>query len=162
MPATNAMATMTSNGVNLVDEYDARSGFLALLEHVADARGADPDEHFNEIRATDRKEWHIGFPRDGARQKCLAGAGRADQENALGNAAAEFLKFFRIAQELDQLLDFILCLLDAGDIAKRDFVLVPGQHARFRFAEIERAFPGHADLLAKQKIKHEEEQGDGE
>src|SRR6266496_2910618 len=151
MPTPNAMATMTSNGVNLVDEYDARSGFLALLEHVADARGAHADEHFNEIRATDRKERHIGFPRDGARQKCLAGAGRADQENALGNAAAELLEFLGITQELDELLHFVLCFLYAGHIAKRDLVLIPGKHARFRFPEIEGAFPGHADLLAEQK-----------
>ena len=73
-----------------------------------------------------------------------------------------FWNFFGIAQELDELLHFILCFLDAGDILERDLVLVPGKHARLRFAEIEGAFPGHADLLAEQEVKHEQEKRDGE
>src|SRR5437773_40800 len=132
--AANAMAAVTADRVNLVDENDARGRFLALLEHVADARGANAYEHFHEIGAADRKEWDIRFARDGARQQRLAGARRSDQKNALGNAAAEFLEFFWITQKLDELLHFILCFLDTGDIAKCDFVFVAGEHARFRFA----------------------------
>ena len=92
--------------------------------------------------------------------KRLAGAGRTDHQHAFRNASAEFLKFFRVAQELDELLHFVFCFLDAGDIAKRDFVFVAGQHARLRFAEIERAFASHADLLAEQEIEHQQEKRD--
>ena len=67
-------------------------------------------------------------------------------------------EIFRVTQKLDELLHFVLCFLDTGDIAERDFVFVAGEHARLRFAEIKRAFPSHADLLAKQEIKHEQEQ----
>src|SRR4029434_1480957 len=153
---------MTPDRVNLVDKDDARSGFLALLEHVANARDTHADKHFNEIRPTDRKERDICFSRDGARQECLASAGRPDQKNPLRNAAAELLEFLGITQELDELLHFILRFLDAGDIAKCDLVLVPGKHARFRFPAIEGAYTRHADLLAEQEVKHEQEQGDGE
>ena len=99
-------------------------------------------------------------PGDGAREQSLAGSGRTDQQHALRNAAAEFLKLLRIAQELDQLLHFVLRLLDAGDVAEGDLVLVPREHARLRLAEIERAFAGHADLLAEEEIKNEEEKRD--
>src|SRR4030095_2606350 len=90
----------------------------------------------------------------------LAGSGRADQYHALWNPAAEFLKFFRIPQKFDELLNFILRFLDPGNIAECDLVFVAGEHARLRLAEIKRTFASHADLLAKQEIKHEQEQSD--
>ena len=80
----------------------------------------------------------------------------------LWECAPEFLKFFRIAQKLDQLLHFILGFLDAGDVAERDLVFVTGEHARLGFAEVERAFAGHADLLAEKKIENEEKERDRE
>src|SRR5207249_3377140 len=77
-------------------------------------------------------------------------------------APPELLKLFRVTQKLDELLDFILCFLDASDVAKCNFIFVAREHARFRFPEIERAFAGHADLLTKKKVKHEEKKGDRE
>src|SRR5437773_8786127 len=86
------MATVTAHGVNFIDENDARRGFLALLEHVADTRRADADEHFDEIRAANGEERDVCFARDRARQQRLARAGRANHQNAFWNTAAEFLK----------------------------------------------------------------------
>src|SRR6476619_8595506 len=106
MAAAHAMAAVAAYRVNFVDENDARRGFLSLLKHVADARGADTDEHLHEIRPADGEERHVSFTRDGARQQGLASAGRADHQDTFGNAATEVLKFFRVAQELDQFLNF--------------------------------------------------------
>src|SRR6266487_1636500 len=151
---------MAPNGVDLVDENDARRGFFALLEHVADAACANAYEHFNKVGAADGKERDIRLTRDGARQKRLARARRPHHQNALWNAAAEFLKFLRVTQKFDELLHFVFGFLDTGDITKCDFVLVSGEHARFGLAEIKRAFSSHPDLLAKQEIKHHQEKGD--
>ncbi len=63
------------------------------------------------------------------------------------------MKFLRIAQKLDQLLNFVLRFFDAGDVLERDLVFVTREHARFRFAEVERAFAGHPDLLAEKEIE---------
>src|SRR5436190_24124076 len=100
MSAAHAMAAVTAYRVDLVDENDARRGFLSLLEHVANARGADSDKHHYEIRAADGEKRHVSFTGDGACQQGLAGAGRSDHQHPLGNAATEFLKFFRVTQEL--------------------------------------------------------------
>ena len=70
------------------------------------------------------------------------------------------MKLFRVAQKLDQLLDFILGFLDTGDIAESDLVLVTRQHSRFRFPKVECAFSGHSDLLPEQEIEDEQEQRD--
>ena len=131
-----------------------------MLEHVAHARRADADKHLHKIRAADGEERHIRFACDSACQQCFARAGRANHEHALGNATAQFLEFFRITQKLDELLHFVFCFLDTGDIPKRDLVFVPGEHSRFRFPEIKRALSSHADLLAEQKVKHEQEKRD--
>src|SRR5256885_17265455 len=102
MSAAHAVSAMTAYRVDFVDENNAWRGFLALFEHVANARRADADEHLHEIGAADREERHVSFSRDGARQQGLASAGRADHQHALGNTATELLKFFRITQGLDQ------------------------------------------------------------
>ena len=54
--AAEAGAAMAADGVDLVDEHDAGRVLLALLEQVADARGADADEHLDEVGAADREE----------------------------------------------------------------------------------------------------------
>ena len=99
-----AVAAMAADRVDLVDEDDARRVLLGLLEHVAHAAGADADEHLDEVRARDGEERHARLAGDGAGEQGLAGAGRADQQRALGDLAAELGEALRIAQELDDLL----------------------------------------------------------
>ena len=72
--AAEAGAAVAADGVDLVDEDDAGRVLLALLEQVADARGADADEHLDEVRARDGEERHAGLAGDGAREQRLAGA----------------------------------------------------------------------------------------
>ncbi len=160
--AAHAVAAVAPDGVYLVNENDAGRGFFALLEHVADARSAHAHEHLHKIRAADGEEGNVGFAGNGPGQQRFAGARRAHHQHALGNAAAEFLKFFRVAQKLDQFLHFFLGFLHASHIAEGDFIFVARQHAGFGFAEIERAFAGHADLLAEKEIKQQQEKPDGE
>src|SRR5713226_495973 len=158
--AADAVAAMASNRVDFIDENDAGRGFFALLEHVAHARRADSDKHLDEIRTADREKRYVGFARDGARDQRFASARRSDEQNAFRNSSTEFLKLFRIAQKFDQLLHFIFRFLDTGNVAESNFVFITREHARFRFAEIERAFPGHSDLLAEEEIEHEQKKRD--
>ena len=53
-------------------------------------------------------------------QQRLAGARRADQQQAARNAAAELLEFLRVLQEVDDFLDFFLGLVAAGDVGEGD------------------------------------------
>src|SRR5436190_11179653 len=156
------MASMTTDRVNFVDENNARRGFLALLKHVANPAGANPDKHLDEIGTADREEWDISLAGDGAGEQGLAGAGRPDQKHAFRNAPPEFLKLLRITQKLDQLLHFILGFLDSGNVAESNFIFVAGQHARFGFAKVESALAGHADLLAEEERENEEKERDGQ
>jgi hypothetical protein len=69
--AAEAGAAMTADRVDLVDEDDAGRVLLGLLEHVAHARGADADEHLDEVRTGDREERHLGLAGDGRASSVL-------------------------------------------------------------------------------------------
>jgi hypothetical protein len=133
--AAKAGATMAADGVDFVDEDDARRVLLGLLEHVAHAGCADADEHFDEIRTGNREEGHIGFAGDRTRRQRLAGAGRADEQHAARDLAAEPLELLRIAQELDDFLEILLGFIDAGDVGEGDPAMRLGQKLRLRLAE---------------------------
>ena len=159
--AAETGATVTADRVDFVDEDDARRILLGLLEHVADARGADADEHFDEVRTGNGEERHVGFARDRARDQGLAGAGRADQQHAARNAAAEALEFAGIAQEFDDLLQVLLGLVDAGDVLESDAAMRFGQHLRARLAKAHR-LAGAALHLPRQEYPDADQRDEGQ
>ena len=85
--AAETRAAMAADGVDLVHEDDAGRRLLRLLEEVADARGADADEHLDEVGAGDREERDAGLARDRAREQRLAGA-RAARTGARPSGSA--------------------------------------------------------------------------
>lgn len=149
--ATETGATMATDGVDFVDEDDARCVLLRLLEHVAHAACADADEHFNEVRTGDREERHIGFTGDSTGEKRLTGTGRADQQHAAWNTAAKTLEFLRIAQEFDDFLEILFGFVDAGDILERDATMSLCQKLRLRLAE------AHGAARPALHLAHEEQ-----
>ncbi len=117
-PRPRAAAALAADRVELVDEDDRGRGLLGLLEEVAHAAGADADDHLDELRRRDREERHVGLAGDGARQQRLAGAGRAGEQDALGDHRAEAAVPVRVAQEVDDLDELVLGLVDAGDVVE--------------------------------------------
>ncbi|MCG3119772.1 MAG: hypothetical protein ALAOOOJD_02284 [bacterium] len=133
--AAQAGTAMPANRVNFVDENDAGRIFFALLEKIPHARSADADKHFDKIRAGHAEKRHPGFTGHRFREQRLARSRRAKQQRALRDFSAEPLEFFRIAQKFDDLAQFLLGLIRAGDVIERDFRAVFGEHFRARFAE---------------------------
>ncbi len=113
-----------SDSVDFVDEDDAGSVFLALLEQVADATRADADEHLNEVRAGDREERNVRFTCNRAGQQGFARSRRSDQQDAFRDTPTEFLEFLGLAKELDDFLQLFLGFLDARNVLERDFLLL--------------------------------------
>ena len=124
---------------------------LGLLEHVAHARGADTDKHFDEVGTGNREERHFRLAGDGLRQQGLAGTRRADHQNAARNTSAEFLEAGWIAQELDQFTDFFLGFVATRDVGEGDQIAVLVKQSRLALAEGE-----CAALAAALHLAHEE------
>ena len=135
--AAKAGAALAADRVDLVDEDDARAVLLGLLEQVADAGGADADEHLDEVRARDGEERHPGLARHGAGQQRLAGAGRAVEQHALGDLGAQRLVPRRVLQEVLDLVELFDRLVDAGDVGERGLGHVLGELLGARLAEAE-------------------------
>ena len=131
-------APRLADGVELVDEDDARRLRLRLLEEVADARRADADEHLDELRAADREERHLGLARDRACEERLAGTGRSDEENALRDLRAELAVPLGGFQELHDLEQLALRLVDAGNVVEADLDVLLAVDARAVLADRER------------------------
>src|SRR5579864_3520292 len=155
--ATEARASMTPDGVDLVDEDNARSILFALLKQVANPAGADADKHFYEIGTRDREEWNVGFACNRSSQQSFAGSRRSDKKHALGNASTQLLKLLRFAQEFDNLPQLFLGLIHAGHVLERDFLLLHRQQAGAALAEGQRLIaaslhlPDHEEPQCPQK-----------
>ena len=122
--ARSARAPGLAQGVELVDEDQAGGLGLGLGEQAADPRGADADEHLDEVGAREREERHARLAGDRLGQQRLAGAGRADEQDPLGNPAAERLVLLGRAEELDDLAELGDGLVVAGDVVEGDPALV--------------------------------------
>ena len=127
---------------------------LGLVEQVADAAGADADEHLDELRAGDAEERHAGLAGDGAGHQRLAGAGRADEQHAARDPRAERVELLGVLQELDDFLELGLGLVDAGDVGERHDGLVAEEHPGPALAEADRAWlfvPWACRIMKKMK-----------
>src|SRR5467141_1156402 len=120
MTASEAGAALASDGVDLIDEHDARRVLLRLVEQVADAACADTDEHLDELRSGDREERNSRLASHGLAKQRLASAGRANQEHPLGDARSKRDELFRIFEELHDLGELLLRFLHTRDVSERD------------------------------------------
>ena len=103
------------------------------------------------------KNGTLASPATARASQRLAGAGRADEQHAARNAAAEALELLRIAQELDDLLQVLLGLVDAGDVVEGDAAMRLGQKLRLGLAEAHGP-AGAALHLARQEDPGADEQ----
>src|SRR3989338_1411090 len=138
--AAHARAAHAAHGIYLIYEYDRGSGFLRDGEKVAHARGADADEHLDELGAGYGEERHARFTRDSPREQGFPGAGGTHQEHALGDARADLDEFLGVLEEVDDLGELRFCFPRARDVGERHFLhlVFRRDETRHRFAECER------------------------
>ena len=87
--------------------------------------------------------------------------GGPTEQSAARDAPAELLKLLRIAQELDDLLQILLRLIDAGDVIEGDAAMALGEQLRLGLAKAHG--PAAAGLhLAHEEDPHGDEQQHGE
>jgi hypothetical protein len=67
-PGAQRATAPLADRVDLVEEDQRRRLLLGLLEELADAGGAEADEHLDELRAGHEEERHVGLAGDRARE----------------------------------------------------------------------------------------------
>ena len=148
---------VAAHGVDLVHEDDAGRVLLGLVEQVAHARGADADEHLDEVRARDGEERHARLAGDGPGQQGLAGAGRAVEQHALGDAGAELLELLGVLQELLDLVELLDGFVGARHVLERDLGRIDAHPFGPALAEAH-----HLGAAALHAAHHEHHEGDDE
>src|SRR5580765_973750 len=128
MTSAQPCSTEPTNGIDFVDKDNARRMFFPLLEEIANTGCSDTDKHFYEIRSADTKERHTGFTGNGLGQQRFSCPGRTDNQDALGNAAAELLKLARILEKLDDLEHFVLGFIDTRNVGEQYLLTLLRQH----------------------------------
>ena len=118
--AEAAAVTGFADGIDLVDEDDARGDLCRLGEQVAHAGRAHAHEHLHKVRAGDGEKRHLRLAGDRLGQQRLARTGRADQQRALGDLRADGGVLFGVVQKIDDLLQRLLGLVLTGHVVERD------------------------------------------
>ena len=131
------LTTGPADGVDFIDEKNAGSFLLGLLEKVAHARSAHTHEHLHEIRAGNRQERHIGLSRHRLRQQGFTSSRRTYQQRALGNFRTDGFVFVGFLEEIDDLHDLDLRLLQSGNVLESHL---------FRVLLVEHLRPGLAHV----------------
>ena len=149
VPAAEAAASLTADGVDFIDEDNRGSRFLCLLKQVSDTAGADTDIEFDKVRAGDRQELYTGFSGDSLGQEGLTGSRRPNKQDALRNSGAHGRVGFRIFQEFDDLGQFFLFFVAACHIGKGLLVLLVASQAGSGLAEA-----GHPAGSAAHTVHH--------
>ena len=161
--AAQTGAAVASDGVDLVDEDDAGLVLLGLVEQVAHPAGAHAHEHLHEVGAGDAEEGHPGLAGHRPGQQGLAGAGRAEQQHALGDAGPQALKALGVLEELLDLLEFLHGLVHPGHVLERDLGLIDRHPLGPRLAEAHdlAAAPLHLVHQEDEEDHHEEDGREG-
>ena len=119
--AAHAVAiALLADGVDLVNEHDARCLFIGLLEQIPHLGRAHAHEHLHKFRAGNGEERHIGLACHSLGQHGLARAGRANQQRALGHGRADLLILLRRVQIVHDLHQGFLGFLFARHVLELD------------------------------------------
>ena len=109
------------DGVDLVEEDDARRLLRRLVEDLPQVGFALAVELVDDLRAVDGEEVGLGFMGHGPGDQRLAAARRPQQQHALGRFDAQPLEQFGISQrQLDDLAHAIQLPPQAADVFVRD------------------------------------------
>ena len=157
--AADLPVTLFADGVDLVDEHDARRFLLGLAEQVAHLARAHADEHLHELRTGHGEKRHVRLTGNGLGQHRLAGSRRADEQDALGHGCADVLIFRRVVQVVDDLGQVFLGLILTGDIGEFDALGGLDIDLRVRAAEPEHHGVRPAGLV-RHALEHELAEGD--
>src|SRR5919201_567450 len=105
--------------VQLIEEHQRRGLLLRLVEQLPHPGRPEAHEHLDELRARHEEEGDVGLAGHGPGQQRLAAAGRAQQQDALGDAPSQTLVLLWVLEEVHDLAQLLDGLVEAGHVAER-------------------------------------------
>ena len=152
--AAHAGTTVTTYGIDLIDEDDARRILLRAVEKVSYTACTDTDEHFNEVGTGNAEERNARLTCYGLCQQSLTCTRRAVKEDALRDLRAERGILLRVLKEVNDLREFFFFFVRTGNIREVDLVLGRVEKLRLGSAEVHR---GSAFTCVSAEVDPDEE-----
>ena len=118
------VATLLTDGIDLIDEDDTWRLFLRLLEQVTYLRRTHTDEHLDELGAGDGEERNVRLTGYSLRKQGLTGSRRADEQRALRDMCTDLCILIRLLQVVDHLRQKLLRFILTGDVLKGHLVSI--------------------------------------
>ena len=87
--ATNPCTALPSDGINLINENNARSLLLCFSEQITNPAGAHADEQLDEFRGSHREERHTRFSCNCTGQQRFSGSRWPNKQDTTGNFCPE-------------------------------------------------------------------------
>src|SRR6266567_544629 len=116
--AIDAGATLPTDGIDFIDEDDAGSRLLGLVEEVTHPAGADTDQHFDKLRAAHREERHFRLTCHSTGKQGLTGSRRPYEQHTTRDFAAQALEFARRLQKFHHLHQIVFGFIHTSHIRK--------------------------------------------
>ena len=119
--AAETGTSLSAHRVDFVDEHDARSIFLCLVERITDTGSTDADIEFNEVRTAYLEKRNARFSRRCACKICLTRSRAADHQYTSRNTRSEVGESFRVFKKIDNFRQFFFFLVRSRNVLKHDF-----------------------------------------
>ena len=156
--AAPATATVTTDRINLVDEYNAGCLLFCLLKHIANTGCTHTDKHFYKVGTGNREKGYFCLAGNGFGQKRLTCPRWTHHQHAFGDTPTKALEFTWITEEFHQFTDIFLGFVDTGYIGKGGVNLVTAEQLGLTFTKAHGATTATATAL---HLAHKEDE-DGE
>ena len=148
----------TPDGVNLVDEDNARRILLRIFKEVTHPRRANAYKHLYKVRTGNAEKRYLCLARYRFSEVRFTRSGWPHHQDAVRDACAQGVKLAGIFEKLHHFEEVIFSLFNACHIFKKRLRVLFGDHAGFRLAELHRAVAAaaHPAHQVPQKADHEE------
>ena len=108
--------TLTTDGIDLINEDDAGGILLGLAEDITDTGGTDANEHLDELGTRDGDEGYAGLTGHGLGEKGLTGTGRSVKDDTTGDAATISRVNLGLLEEVNNLGQLELGTVTSGNV----------------------------------------------
>mmetsp|Transcript_31319 Transcript_31319/g.50291 ORF Transcript_31319/g.50291 Transcript_31319/m.50291 type:complete len:330 (-) Transcript_31319:441-1430(-) len=109
-------STLTADGINLINEDDARSVLLRHVKEITDTRSTNTNKELNEFRTGGRDEGNSSLSSGGTSEQGLTSTRRTLHNDTLRNLCSELSELLRVLEEFHDLLKFLLGLVVTGNL----------------------------------------------
>ena len=133
--ANNPQPSHPTNSINFVNKDNRPTRFFCRSKKVSNSSRTHSNQHLHKLTPCRRKERNICLSRHRFGHQSLATPRRSHQKNSLWCPRSNSLVFLRMFEKINNLPQFLLCLLHSANIGKGNLLSSFSKTARPRLTK---------------------------